>query len=79
MIKGVFFDLDGTLFDRHATVQKLLAQQYEAFASELKNHGATPTTQEQSRRSGRDWTRRHSCCRIIIRVIGADNLPERGL
>jgi putative hydrolase of the HAD superfamily len=35
MIKGVFFDLDGTLYDRDALVRDLVAGQYDAFAGEL--------------------------------------------
>lgn len=35
MIKAVFFDLDGTLFDRDTTVGNLLEEQYVAFATEL--------------------------------------------
>ena len=35
MIKAVFFDLDGTLFDRDTTVGHLLEEQYLAFPSEL--------------------------------------------
>ena len=34
-IKAVFFDLDGTLFDRDTTVAHLLEHQHRAFASEL--------------------------------------------
>lgn len=35
MIRAVFFDLDGTLFDRDATVARVLDEQHRAFASEL--------------------------------------------
>jgi FMN phosphatase YigB (HAD superfamily) len=32
MIKAVFFDLDGTLYDRGALLERLAAEQYDAFA-----------------------------------------------
>jgi putative hydrolase of the HAD superfamily len=35
MIKAVFFDLDGTLYDRDALAATLVAEQYAAFAPEL--------------------------------------------
>jgi putative hydrolase of the HAD superfamily len=35
MINAVFFDLDGTLYDRDALAARLVAEQYEAFAREL--------------------------------------------
>jgi putative hydrolase of the HAD superfamily len=36
VIKGVLFDLDGTLYDRDALAQILFEQQYRAFTSELR-------------------------------------------
>jgi putative hydrolase of the HAD superfamily len=35
MIRAVLFDLDGTLFDRDATVRALVETQYAAFNQEL--------------------------------------------
>jgi putative hydrolase of the HAD superfamily len=35
LIKAVFFDLDGTLYDRDALVTRLVAEQFEAFQDEL--------------------------------------------
>ncbi len=35
MIKAVFFDLDGTLYDRDALVRNLVAAQFNAFSSQL--------------------------------------------
>jgi putative hydrolase of the HAD superfamily len=35
MIRAVFFDLDGTLYDRDALVHQLVADQYEVFAGQL--------------------------------------------
>lgn len=35
MIKAVLFDLDGTLFDRNTSVQRLVRAQYDAYASAL--------------------------------------------
>jgi putative hydrolase of the HAD superfamily len=35
MIEGVFFDLDGTLYDRDALVATLVSDQYDAFARDL--------------------------------------------
>jgi putative hydrolase of the HAD superfamily len=35
MINAVFFDLDGTLYDRDALAARLVAEQYDAFAREL--------------------------------------------
>ncbi|MEY4580530.1 MAG: hypothetical protein RL701_5233, partial [Pseudomonadota bacterium] len=35
MIKGVFFDLDATLFDREACVREVVAAQHHAFQREL--------------------------------------------
>ena len=35
MIKAVFFDLDGTLYDRDALVRELVVAQFDAFSGEL--------------------------------------------
>ena len=40
-MKGVLFDLDGTLFDRDATVQALVGAQHAAFAPALAGVAAT--------------------------------------
>jgi len=39
MIKAVFFDLDGTLYDRNAFVTDLLSDQFEVFRTELDGVG----------------------------------------
>ena len=39
MIKAVFFDLDGTLYDRDAFVTELLSHQFEVFRTELDGLG----------------------------------------
>ena len=36
MVKAVFFDLDGTLYDRDLLVQNLAEQQFLAFREELR-------------------------------------------
>jgi putative hydrolase of the HAD superfamily len=35
MIRGVFFDLDGTLYDRDASIRRVVELQFEAFRPEL--------------------------------------------
>lgn len=37
MIKAVFFDLDGTLLNRDASVQFFIENQYERFINHLKH------------------------------------------
>ena len=37
MIKAVFFDLDGTLYDRDELVQRLVEDQYDAFRDDLQS------------------------------------------
>ena len=42
MIRAVFFDLDGTLYDRDAFVADLFAEQFEVFRTELETVGKEP-------------------------------------
>ena len=35
MIRAVFFDLDGTLYDRDAAILRMAEEQFEAFREEL--------------------------------------------
>ena len=45
MIKAVFFDLDGTLYDRDALVVKIVKEQFAAFQRELQGLGETQFVQ----------------------------------
>jgi len=45
MIKAVFFDLDGTLYDRDVLVLKIVKEQFAAFWKELQDLGETQFVQ----------------------------------
>jgi len=37
MVKSVFFDLDGTLFDRETSVEQFISKQYDRLTDELSH------------------------------------------
>ncbi len=45
MIRAVFFDLDGTLYDRDAVMQKLVEEQFEVFRESLGDIGKSQFVQ----------------------------------
>lgn len=78
MLKAVFFDLDGTLYDRDGLVDVLLASQYDAFASELCG-----ITREQFLRDARAMDdhgygiKETGYCNLVRLWGGQDSLAQR--
>jgi putative hydrolase of the HAD superfamily len=78
MIRGVFFDLDGTLYDRDASIRRVVELQFEAFRAELPAVSKTQFIERLLELDGHGHNRPLGLYQELAQELGFDgNVADR--